>query len=241
MQARRLPATSGPRWFASGLRLFRANPPLLSALTFLYFALILLLVQLPYIGQFLVPPLLPVLALILANGCRMIDRNGTKGIGELFIGCRENRDGLIRLGLLQLAGSMAVMALAASLGLKIDPLKPEQSVHSLLALLAMSLPLLLAFWFSPLLVGWHRVSPLKAVFFSLVGCLRNWPALLLFALSVLTACILLPGLLVGIAATLSMSFAQMLGMAIEVMLLVVALPAVNATAYLAYRDIFVDG
>lgn len=241
MQAVRLPARYGLHWFAAGLRLFRANPFLLSALTFLYFAIILLLLQLPIIGQVLVPPLLPVLALILGNGCRAIARGEQRPLHELFTGCAENRQSLIRLGLLQLAGSMLIVGLALGLGLEIDPLKPEQSAPALLALLALSLPLLLAFWFSPLLVGWHGTPALKAVFFSLVGCLRNGPAMVFFALTLLAVFVLLPGLAVGMASTVSADFAQLLGKVIEVVLLAVAFPAINATAYLAYRDIFVDG
>ena len=241
MQAVRLPARYGLQWFLDGLRLFRTNPPLLSALTFLYFAVILLLLQLPVIGQVLVPVLLPLLALVLANGCRAIARGGPKHLQELAAGCVEARPMLFKLGLMQLAGSLVVMSVAAALGLEFDPLKPEQSIPALLGLLALSLPLLFAFWFSPLLAGWHGTPAGKAVFFSLVGCLRNWRAMIAFVLTVLVLCILLPGLLVGAAAAISASFAQLVGTVIQVLMFVVALPAVNASGYLAYRDIFVDG
>jgi hypothetical protein len=240
MQARRLSARHGAQWLVSGLTLFRANPALLSALTFVYFAMVVLLLQLPAAGQFLLPMFLPVMALIQGNGCRAASRDGLKSVRELVAGVDENRQGFVRLGLVQLLASLAVMAIANSLDLVIDPRKPEQSMQSLLILMALTLPLLLALWFSPLLVGWHRLPAIKAVFFSLVACMRNVAALLTFALALLFFCILLPGFLIALAMMVSPTFAQVLGTVVEVFLLVVMLPAINATAYLAYRDIFVE-
>ena len=45
------------------------------------------------------------------------------------------------------------------------------------------LPLSLLFWHAPGLVHWHNVPPVKAVFFSLVACVRNIGALVVFGLS----------------------------------------------------------
>jgi hypothetical protein len=45
------------------------------------------------------------------------------------------------------------------------------------------LPLSLRFWHAPGLVHWHNVPPVKALFFSLVACVRNIGALVVFGLS----------------------------------------------------------
>lgn len=97
MQARRLSARHGAQWLVSGLTLFRANPALLSALTFVYFAMVVLLLQLPAVGQFLLPMFLPVMALIQGNGCRAASRDGLKSVRELVAGVDENRQGFVRL------------------------------------------------------------------------------------------------------------------------------------------------
>jgi hypothetical protein len=34
----------------------------------------------------------------------------------------------------------------------------------------------MAYWYAPVLAGWHGLSPAKALFFSFVACLRNWRA-----------------------------------------------------------------
>ena len=47
----------------------------------------------------------------------------------------------------------------------------------------LSLPLSLLFWHAPGLVHWHGVPPVKALFFSLMACVRNVGACLVFLLS----------------------------------------------------------
>ena len=42
------------------------------------------------------------------------------------------------------------------------------------------LPLSLAFWHAPALIHWHGISPVKSLFFSFVGCIRNIGAYLVF-------------------------------------------------------------
>jgi hypothetical protein len=48
--------------------------------------------------------------------------------------------------------------------------------------IGLHLPLSLLFWHAPALVYWHELSPVKAMFFSIVACLRNFWALTVFAL-----------------------------------------------------------
>ncbi|MCK7500117.1 MAG: hypothetical protein MZW92_64695 [Comamonadaceae bacterium] len=46
----------------------------------------------------------------------------------------------------------------------------------LYAALVLTLPLMLSFWFAPLLVAWKDMPALKALFFSIVAVARNWRA-----------------------------------------------------------------
>jgi hypothetical protein len=47
----------------------------------------------------------------------------------------------------------------------------------------LSLPLSLLFWHAPGLVHWHGIPPVKALFFSLMACVRNVGACLVFLLT----------------------------------------------------------
>ena len=67
----------------------------------------------------------------------------------------------------------------------------------LLALLLYA-PIIMAYWYAPVLVAWHDLPASKALFFSLVACLRNWRAFLVYALTVMVFGAMLPGLMVGL-------------------------------------------
>ena len=125
MQARSLPAERGTYWLLEGFRLFRRNPPFITALTLLY----LLLVQgiallLPGIGPILLPLILPALTLIVANGCRLVDEGQKPGKENLLRGL-TGKDGngpaMLRLGGLQLAGAVILVILSTALGDGTDP------------------------------------------------------------------------------------------------------------------------
>jgi hypothetical protein len=125
MQARSLPAGRGTYWLLEGFRLFRRNPPFITALTLLY----LLLVQgiallLPGIGPVLLPLILPALTLIVANGCRLVDEGQKPGKENLLRGLTGqdgNGPAMLRLGGLQLAGAVILVILSTALGDGTDP------------------------------------------------------------------------------------------------------------------------
>jgi hypothetical protein len=239
MQARRLPARQGIGWVIAAFQLFRANPPLLTILGFFYLMLTMLMLVLPGgIGGAFFPLVQPMLMLIVANGCRSI-ASGKKLatpldlLGEI----RGRSKQLLQLGSLQLAGSLLVMLIVLTLGLKPDPQKPEELIRVMALTAVLSSPLLLAFWFAPLLTGWQDVPPVKSVFFSLVATLRNWRAFLVYGLT-LAAIILLPATLAVFATQVSASFGQVLSTAVEILIVVVLIPIFLAGSYVSYRDIF---
>jgi hypothetical protein len=63
------------------------------------------------------------------------------------------------------------------------------------------LPLSLLFWHAPGLVHWHGVPPVKALFFSIVACVRNFKAFTLFGLA-WVGVFLLGGLIITVFAAL---------------------------------------
>ncbi|MBJ2158756.1 BPSS1780 family membrane protein [Variovorax sp. IB41] len=67
-------------------------------------------------------------------------------------------------------------------------------------LMCLNLPLSLAMWHAPALVHWHRVEPVKSIFFSIVALFRNFGAYALFVLSWFGV-FLLAGIAMGLVAT----------------------------------------
>lgn len=269
MQARRLSAARGAFWLFEGFRLFRRNPPLITALTLLYLLIVQLLAALlPGIGPVLLPLLLPVMTLIVANGCRLVDQNRKPDKAGLLHGVMGNGPVLLRLGGLQLLGAVLVILLSMLINDGNDPLsapltlpetpnmgegagdaateaaeaaKQAAMLDALLKVLLLSMPLVIAFWFAPFLVGWDRVSPVKSLFFSIVASLRNWRALLMFSLATVAVAGIVPGfilILIGQIAGMALGAALV---ALKMILTFLVAPILTASIYVSYRDIFHTG
>ncbi len=245
MQARRLPARHGFLWLVASLRLFRANPPLITALTMAYLFLVVVVNLLPLIGPFLLPLALPTLIVILANGCRAIERGGAVGSVVLMHGVQKRRIELVRLGGLHLLGSMLILATnmiieGGQLSL-LSPGKPadeDEMLASMARLLVVAIPVMTAFWFAPLLTAWDEVAPLKSVFFSFVASWRNWRAFAVYGLTIGVVAIVLPGLLLIAAGAVSAAAVNIISIALKMLLFFVMAPVLMASVYISYQDVF---
>lgn len=265
MQARRLSAERGTYWLLEGFRLFRRNPPLITALTLTYLLVIqVLVVLLPGVGPVLLPLLLPALTLVVANGVRLVDEGRAPGKAALLRGLAGNGPALLRLGALQLAGAILLVLLNLLFnagadplaGLEPAPLSPNMgeisppgaapgaeaaALGALARMMLLALPIVLAFWFAPFLVGWDRVPPVKALFFSTVASFRNWRAFGMFGLGAIVLAGIIPGvllILVGQIAGMALSVAFV---AMRLILIFLVAPVLTASVYVSYRDIFHSG
>jgi len=247
MQARCLPARQGALWLLQGFRLLRRNPPLLISLTLSYWLLFALLLQgLPVVGTILLPLVLPLVSLIIANGNRAVAEGLTWPLpkGTLFASISFRNRPLMKLCGINLATS-AVMVLVSAL-LFGDALEdtellqndPGKMLVLMGELLLITSPLLLAFWFSPLLTGWDGIPAGKSLFFSLVACLRNWRAFTAYGLVAAGVAVIIPGLLMAVLLTVLPDAAPMVFTVLRMMFLLLLAPALMAGAYLGYRDIF---
>jgi len=247
MQARQLPARHGVAWLLAGLQLFRRSPPLLTALTFAYLFVVLFLNLLPLIGPFLLPLALPALNTIVANGVRALEQGRPVNKLTLLHGLATNTTGLLHLGGLHVLGSVAILAISVLLeggpqGLgKLENADPAAMLAMFGRLLIVATPVLMAFWFAPLLVAWDGVPALKSVFFSFVAAVRNWRAFAAYVLAFATVGIAIPGLILILAGMVSPTLLNILSVALRMVLIFVLAPVLMASVYLSYRDVFQDG
>lgn len=244
MQARQLPARHGVAWLLAGFQLFRRSPPLLTALTFAYLFGVLFLNLLPLVGPFLLPLALPALNAIVANGVRALEQGRPATKVALLHGLAANRIGLLRLGGLHLLGSLAILALSLvieggpqSLG-RLEDANPTEMLAMLGRLLLIAAPVLMAFWFAPLLVAWNGVPALKSVFFSFVAVIRNWRAFAVYGLAVAVIGIVIPGLVLLVVGSISPTLLNIISVALRMVLVFVMAPVLMASVYLSYRDVF---
>jgi hypothetical protein len=245
MDARQLPARHGALWLLGGFALFRRHPPLMTALTFAYLLAVIVVNLIPKIGPFLLPLILPTLTVMLGNGCRAIER------GQLFsgetLGARisAQRVGLIRLGGLHLVGS-SLLVLVGGLALGepinisdgIDPAEAMALASDLAVIFLLASPLLMAFWFAPLLTAWDGIGAGKSLFFSFIASWRNWRAFTMYGLVLILVGAVMPGLILVIAGLISEPLLTVLSIALRMLLIFVLAPTMVASVYLSYRDVF---
>jgi hypothetical protein len=91
-------------------------------------------------------------------------------------------------------------------------------------------------WFSPLLAGWHQMTPGKAMFGSAVASLRNIGALTLYGIASAAAILLISLVIVGLLSIVIRS-PELLSFILAPLALIL-MAVVQASFYPMYRDIF---
>ena len=198
MKLQIVPASTGITWVKSGIGVFRRQPMAMAALFFMAMAAMSLASAVPLIGPALALALLPsvTLAMMVAAAEAVQGRFPTPAV--LLVAFRTGRQRLrhmLVLGALYAAGFLAVMALSALIDggqfaqvyLGNQPITPEivenpEFQSAMWLAMALYLPLSLLFWHAPGLVHWHGVPPIKSLFFSIVACVRNIGAFVVFGL-----------------------------------------------------------
>jgi hypothetical protein len=250
MQALRLPAARGWHWIAGGFRLYRRNAALLIMLALNYWLFFFLVFVIPFVGPIAANIVLQVLSVTVMNGCRAIDNGAKVAVDIVWSGFRRNLPSLLRLGALYLAGELAIAvvlgfafgtSLAEVFGLARAtgeaPMPDESLLPFLYTALALTVPLILAFWFAPILVAWHDIGAVKAVFFSAVAVMRNWRAFAVYGVTATLLTAVVPGVLRA-AIGFSDSTAMLGNLVATLFMVLVVMPTLFAGVYMSYREIF---
>lgn len=250
MQALTLPSRRGWRWLAAGFDIYRKHAPFFAMVFIACWILTTVFVQLaPALAATATMLCIPVFAVSVMNICRVIEQGRTPSPALLLSGFKEHLRTLLILGVLYIAGALAVLGLTALIddgALLATVLSGKGADEALMARedfqlatqagFVLFIPLTLAYWYAPALAAWHGLSAGKALFFSLVACWRNRRAFIVYALGALILGLLLPAvlfiLLFGISKVLVVSF--------NVYFVAVFAPVAYASCYVSYRDVFVS-
>jgi len=248
MQARIVETRKGVRWLVDGWRLFRAAPLGWIAMVFAYWLIMTLVSVVPLVGVVAASVLVPAFSVGFMAAARAAANRGPVELAQLFDGFRHHLRSQMVLGVVYLA-CLALLLAATALadegalaGWMLAGRKPEDEVlqseeflTALVAAAALYAPVLMMFWFAPLLAAWHGAGPAKAVFFSFFACLMNWRAFLAYGAVTALLALALPLAVLGIVTLASLKVAPM---ALVFPLLIVLLPTLFASFYASYRDVF---
>jgi len=206
MKLNLVPARAGTTWVKLGMRTFFKQPLALAGLFFMFMAVMTIASLVPYLGPLLSMVLLPAATL----GLMAATREAADGRFPLpivllaaFRAGRQQTRAMLVLGGLYALGFLGVLGLSwlvdgggFARGLPGSRTHPRVDAGAGRFrppcgwFIGLHLPLSLLFWHAPALVHWHGLPPLKSLFFSLVACLRNFRAFVVFGLTWLALLIL---------------------------------------------------
>ena len=251
MQPQQLPGTRGWHWLADGWRLFRAGPLRWLALVVGYWMLMTAASMLPLIGVGVVLVLVPGFSVAFMAASRTAERGEPIELSLLLAGFRQNIGAQLALGgvyrcsiaLLMAASALAddgALARWMLMGQRPDPgsMHSDDFLGALLIAAGIYMPIMMMFWFAPTLVAWHAMPAAKALFFSLFACLMNWRAFTVYGLAVGLVLFVVP--FVSLLAMVLASGGNLRPGAVAVLfpLMLAMMPALFASFYASYRDVF---
>ncbi len=251
MRAQTLPARAGWQWIVGGFAIFRRNPPLLAMLVMSYWFIVAFLNLLPVVGPLAASVVIPGLSVGLMQAARNLERGQAVNIQTLFGGFRENTRTLLILGALYLLATLAALGMStlfdggALMHYMLADSKAERAAYedadftfSALFLLVCMIPVLMAWWFAPVLAAWHRLSVGKSLFFSLIACSMNWRPFVTFGAGLLLVAAVIPGTLLGLLLILLPELQGFSAVIVTVVMALCIAPTVFSSFYVCYRDIF---
>jgi hypothetical protein len=204
MNIRSVAAAYGWRWITGGMQLFRRNPAqwlLMLGALFVASRLIFLIPFAPLLVALIAPHFLAGLA----HGAQALDQGKPLRNGYLISGFLRNAVPLVTIGGVSLLGQLMTLMVITLVGgdafsdvakaMTDGAATPEgvraiqaavpRMMMAMLAGLAVSLPLMMATWYAPLLVFFDDIKPAKALYLSLLACLKNLRPLLVFGIILL--------------------------------------------------------
>lgn len=233
LDTRQVKAKQGLQWIMSGFYLFKQSPVAWVVVAFTMILIAMTLALIPLLGPFLFTLISPVLLAGIMQGCKDQEQGQRMSLGHLFIAFKKQAVPLITIGGAYLIGQVLIVGIARVIGgseasdmllygKRVDDSQimyvADNILSALLAVIALSIPLMMAVWFAPMLVFFHNIPPLPAMKKSFFACLLNFIPFQVY------------GILLIILTFLA-AIPWGLG-------LIVLVPTMLASMYVSYKDIF---
>jgi hypothetical protein len=240
-----VPARTGFEWVKLGVRTFMKQPLALTGLFFMYMAVVAVLFTIPVVGPVLGVMIAPAATL----GFMMATWEVTNGrfpmptvLVSAFRADRQRAKAMLVLGVLYAVCAVVVGVLSSLVVGDLPVPQPDAQatpdaglVARVFLSLVLYVPVLLLFWHAPALVHWYGVTPVKSMFFSVIACVRNFGAYLVYALAWGVVFLLLSLVMSMVAALVG---GQAAATAVLVPTLLLLLAMFSTSLYFTFRDSF---
>lgn len=242
---RQFKSNRGWQWLRTGAILLGKNPVQWIMMIVALFVAFKILLLIPYIGP-LALLAAPIALVGLIEGCRAIEFGKPLAFGYLLAGLTRNTGALLILGSLSIAANLFVLIVMSAIGgdsfeevIKLSTqakLTPENARElsdaasgifaALLVGWLLSIAVMMALWFAPLLVYYRDMKPHEAMLYSFAACRKNLGAFAVYGGIIFSALIMV------MPAALS---ARLLDLGL-LLLAPLVIPSIHA----AYTDLFID-
>jgi hypothetical protein len=246
MQPRLVATARGAEWLALGWRLFQSAPLAWLALVFTYWLLMSVFSLVPLVGPGLVSVLVPGFSVGFMAAARACGAGARPEITALLEGFRANPRRQIVLGVVYLASVALVLGVVSLFdgGLLArwmltgagGEAAPDGLAASALGAMLAYVPVMMMFWYAPVLSAWHDEPAAKALFFSFFAVLLNCRAFLAYGAAVSLIAFVVPFVIVLVFGLALGS--RMPAMSLALPLAIMLLPTLFASFYASYRDVF---
>lgn len=216
-----------------------------------YWFTVLFLNIVPVIGVVVASLAIPGLSVGLMQAARNLERGQPIGLQTLYGSLKENARTLIALGALYLACTLGILGLSALvdggdfLKFMLSSSRAERAaledadfILPALFITLLMTPVLMAYWFAPVLAAWHRLTLGRSLFFSFVACWMNWRPFLAYGIGLVLFAGILPGVVLGLLLLLFPGAASFITALVTIPMVLVVAPTIFASFYACYRDIF---
>jgi len=194
----------------------------------------------------------PIFTSIVIGVCRETHMNRQTSVSEIFAKIRPHIRQLVFLGIIFFSYRMIMLVAMQS---DIQALEQWRQAHpnvtdfpwifwiTMLKVLVLEVPLILATWYSPLLISFQELSVIQAIQHSIWASLKNlvslisaWVSLTIFVVILM----LVLGLLVGVIALLSASMGKVLGEMVLMLAFLVATAFLFSIQYFSYLYMYYE-
>ena len=254
MNARLVTPLHGARWLAAGWTMFRAAPLGWLLLVFAYLMATMLLSAFPLLGPLAVSVLVPAFSVGFMAASRAAAHRQAVELPMLFAGFRERLPQQLVLGVVYMLGFFAAITGSslfddgALVKLLFSPASAQAEggpgdalLLGVLASALLYLPTLMMLWFAPVLVAWHAVHPVKALFYSLVAFWMNRTAFIAYALALALVLFVAMGAVILLVTLLPGEAPAFNPRSLVFPMALVILPTLFASYYASYQDVFGAG
>lgn len=248
---------TGVNWIKESVALFKTAPSKLMLLALTYVALFMMMPSIPGLQLFAFLTILiwPIFMAIAIAIFRNADLKQTQKISEIIQSIRPKSSMLMALG-----GASLLYGVLTSFVLNSDIQGLLNMPHSdgsmtesqamaivekmmplLLKFTLLLIPLMMATWFSPMLIAFNNYSVVKAIKSSIAGSLQYMVALgaaWLLLTSGMVFLMLVVGIVIGLISSVVPALGQLLVPLVVFGCLLLATALMLAFQYVSYRDVF---